>query len=137
LINALIEKYAAIGNEVPAILSQSDINKGEFSLRLFVFEMMLAQNVVVENLSEEQEKTLVLLSFDNKEMINNNPDIFSNMHDVPRFLLYAKIVINDPDFEFESVEQKNAVLNFIQIPVDLDQQIADYIENYIYEKYKQ
>ena len=137
LINVLIEKYAGIGAEIPAIRLQSDISLGRFSFRLFVLEFILAQDIVVENFSKEQEKTLVLLSFENKEIINNNPDIFnSSTHAVARNLLYAKIVINDPCFEFESIEQKNEVLGFIQTPKYSNQQTADYIENYIYEKYK-
>jgi len=137
LINSLIEKYAGISDEVSAIQSQDDIDKVRFSYRHFVFEFILGQDVVVENLSDEQKKTLVLLSFENKELKNNNPDIFSSFYDSGRYLLYAKIVINDPDFEFESAEQKDFVSGFIQNPRFYDQQTAEYIENYIYEKYKQ
>ena len=133
LITVLIEKYAVIGDEVPEIQSR----KGLFSYRHFVLEFILTQDVVVENLNEEQVKTLVLLSFENKELKNNNPDIFSGLNYVPTYLLYAKIVINDPDFEFESAEQKDIVSGFIQAPHGFDQQTAEYIENYIYEKYKQ
>ena len=134
LINVLIEKYTVIGDEIPTL---QNIDKGLFSYGFFVLEFILAQDVVVENLNEEQVKTLVLLSFENKELKNNNPDIFSGLNYVPTYLLYAKIVINDPYFEFESAEQRDEVLGFIQKPRGLFQQTAEYIENYIYEKYKQ
>jgi len=137
LINAVIEKYAVFGAEVSAIQLQSDLDKGMFSYGHLVLVFIWAQDVVLENLSEAQKKILVLLSFENKEIINNNPDIFGDMHNKSRHFVYAKIAINDPAFEFESNEQKNAVLAFIQEPRSLNQQIADYIENYIYEKYKQ
>ena len=131
LINALLEKYAAIGDE-----RESYTGKVLFSFRHFVFEFILAQDAVVDNLSEEQKKILVLLSFENIEMKKDNPDEFSGINFIPTYLLYAKLVINDPDFKFESIEQKNTVLGIIQTPRGYDQQIFDYIENYFYEKYK-
>ena len=129
LINTLIEKYASIGAEVPALRSQNNIDKGSFSNRLFLFEFILTQDVVVENLSAEQEQILILLSFENKELINNNSDIFSGMHHVARYLLYAKIMRRD---NLASAD----MLNFIRAPQGVDQRTANYLDNYVNNKLK-
>gem|GEM_PF-2051680 len=129
LINALIQKYANLIKEVTDVQSRNNIDKGMFSFRHFVLEFMLAQDVVIENLSEEQEKNLISLSFEHTKIKSNYPDIFSNLNALPTSLLYAKKLRNE--------NQANAdLLDFIKSPVFVDQSTVKYLENYINVKYK-
>jgi hypothetical protein len=122
--------------EVSDIRLKKDVEQGMFSYRHFGLEYMLAQDVVLKSLNLEQEKQLFLLSFGHKKMKQNYTDIFSNLNDLPTNLLYAKKIMNDSDFNFESAEQKSILIDFIQAPVVIDQQIMRQIEKYINVKYK-
>jgi len=136
LANVLLERYKRFGVEVSDIRLKKDVEKGMFSFRHFVLEYMLAQDVVLKNLSLEQEKQLFLSSFEHKKTRQNYPDIFGNLNDLPTNLLYAKKIMNDSDFEFESAEQRTELSNFIQAPVVIDQRIMGQIENHFNVKYK-
>jgi hypothetical protein len=136
LTNVLLEKYSRLSVNISNLRLANDIDQGKFTFRYFVLEFMFAQNIVLQNLSEEQEKRLFLLSFEHKKIKQNYPDIFSNLNDIPVSLLYAKKIINDSDFKFESAEQKKYLLNFIQAPVTIDQRIIGYVEDYVNIKYK-
>ena len=102
LANTLLEKYKRFCIEVSDIQMKKDSERGMFSYRHFVLEYMLVQDFVLKNLSLEQEKQLFLLSFEHKKMKQNYMDIFSNINYFPTNLLYAKKIINDSDFKFES-----------------------------------
>jgi hypothetical protein len=56
LVNALLEKYYGLSIDVKSVRLLNSVEKGRFSFRHFVLEFMLAQNIVLENLSEEKEK---------------------------------------------------------------------------------
>jgi hypothetical protein len=136
LTNVLLNKYRNISSEITSIKFQSAIEQGKFSFRHFVLEFLLEQDIVLNNLNLEQEKQLFFLSFEHKKIKNSNAEIFSNLNLVPTHLLYAKKIINDTNYKFESAEQKEVILNFIQIPVYIDPQIIDKIETYIKIKFK-
>ena len=136
LADVALEKYSRFSTDVLNIHSKSNIERGMLSFRRFVLEFILVQDVVLQNLTEEQEKQLFLLSFEHKQIKQNFLDIFGNLHDVPANLLYAKKVMNDSEFKFESDELKQSLTCFIQAPVTINQKRMKYIEDYIIAKYK-
>ena len=130
LTYVLLEKYQSLTTEVSDIRLQKDVEQGRFTFRHFVLEFMLAQDVVLKNLSKEQEKQLFLLSFKHMEIKRENSDIFGNLNDLPTNLLYAKKIMTDSEFRIESDEMKKRLLDFIQAPLVIDQQIIGQIEDY-------
>ncbi|MGV8139196.1 MAG: hypothetical protein AB2L20_28715 [Mangrovibacterium sp.] len=136
LINVLLKKYKNISTDITSLRSKSSVEQGNFSFRCFVLEFMLTQDIVFKKLSSRQEEQLFLLSFEHKQTKSNYSDIFSNLNALPLNLLYAKKIINDPDFKFEDAKQKKAILDFVQAPVSINQQIVDDIEKYIKASYK-
>ena len=137
LINVLIKKSQNFKEDVRSIRLQNDIEIGRFSFRHFVLGFMLAQDIVLENLSLEQEKQLILLSTENKNIKKSYSDIFGNWTDIPVNLFFAKIIINDPNLKFESDEQKKALSDFIQSPAYiLDQRIIGFVEDFVNVKFK-
>ena len=134
LPNVLLQKYRSLTEDVKDISSQNNVEQGMFSFRHFALEFMLAQDVVLKNLSEEQEKQLLLLSLEHKKIKRSYSEIFSNLNDLPINLLYAKKIMKD--FNLKNNEMKKTLSDFIVAPISVDQQIIDYIENYINVKYK-
>jgi hypothetical protein len=131
LIDVLIEKYSDFSLEAVNVRSQSLYEKGMFSFRHFVLEFMLAQDVVLENLSDEQESELFKLALEHKKIKRNFPDIFSNLNDAPVNLLFAKKVMNDN----QAADMNEALSEFIQAPTLIEQNVSDYLENYINVKF--
>jgi hypothetical protein len=136
LINVLLNKYKSLCSDVKNIRLQEEVEQGIFTFRHFVLEFMLAQDVVLRNLSLEQEKALFLLTFEHKKMKSDYSDIFSNLNIVPTNVLYVKKVMNDPDFKFQSTTQRNIFLDFVQAPILIDQQQMRIIDEFINVKYK-
>ncbi|MDR2894385.1 MAG: hypothetical protein LBU97_02855 [Alistipes sp.] len=134
LINALLVKYGRVGKEVAEIRMQSDVEKGRFSFRNFVLEMMLAQNVVIENLTEEQEKQLFKMSIEHTKTERSNPDIFGDLNALSTSLLYAKTTINDANGY--TGKRSTVLASLIKAPSYVDQEIIKYLEDCVIAKYK-
>lgn len=136
LTYVLLNKYKNITVEMTTIKSQGLIEQGRFSFRHFVLEFLFTQDLVLKNVSQEQEKILFSLSIQQQEIKDSNKSIFSNLNLVPTNLLYAKKIINDTHYKFESEEQKKIIIDFIQSPISVDEQVITKIKNYINSKYK-
>jgi hypothetical protein len=134
LTDVLLHKYETLSTDVPNLRTKSDVEQGRYTFRHFVLEYMLAQDIVCKNLKTTQEKKLFLLSSAHKKIKNEFSDIFGNMNFLPTNLLYAKRIMNDPDFKFENAEQKEKLSDFIQAPIFIDPQIMGTIEDYINNK---
>jgi hypothetical protein len=136
LTNVLLEKYQTLIKDAKSLRLQKEIEQGRFTFRHFVLEFILSQDVVFKNLNTEQERQLFLLSIEHNKIKQDYSDIFSNLNDLPRILLYAKKIMTDPNYKFESIEQKKTLSDFIQSPISIDQQTISYLENYINVKYE-
>ena len=146
-IEFLIEKYKNFLVEIEGILNLELIEQGRFSFQHFAVEMMLAQDAVLNNLSTEQEKQLILLSFEHTKMEKTYPDVFGGINSLSTILLYAKIIMNDSDFQFENDDMKQALTLYIQEPggyilvyieIFLNityQQMGNFLVAYIFDKY--
>ena len=139
LTNALIRKYKKFREDVEGVRLLDNLEKGRVSFCHYVLEFMLTQDIVLKNFNTEQKiKQFYAMSVENKVMIQNYSDIFSNyLHDLPTNLLYAKMIVNDSDFKFENPEQEKALLDFVQAPIAIDQRIIGLVEDYLNVKYKQ
>jgi len=135
LPDALIKKYVNMGLDLPDILMQSDVEKGSFSCRHFVLDYILAQDVVLNNLSVEQERALFFLSFEHTQIKSDNPYIFGNLSTIPTCLLYAKKMTRDIDAEV-SGNMRQPLQDFIQAPRLVDRNIREYLEEYAKKKFK-
>ena len=129
---SLIKKYNDLRFNVERVKAFSLLDIGMFSYRHFVLEMIIAQDVVIKNLSEEQERTLFLLTLEHTKIERNYPDIFSGIHIVPTALLYAKKVIIDN----QSAGMENALSKFIKAPSFVGKDEINYLNEYINVKYK-
>ena len=136
LIDALLNKYKNLRSDVKTIRLQKDVEQGGFTFRQFVLEFILAQDVVVNNLSAVQEKELFLLSNELKQIKNDYSDVYGNWHVIPINLLYIKKAVNTTGFIFESEAQRKGMSAFIQAPTLIEQQQIKNIEDYVNAKYK-
>jgi hypothetical protein len=136
IIDALLKKYEHLSLEIPDIQLKEDLERGMFSYRHFVLEYILAQDFVLKSLNLEQEKKLFLLSLEHKKKKQNYMDIFSELNYLPTYFLYAKKILNEAEFKFDNIEQKNILIKFVQGPVAIDKQMVGYLEDYINNKYK-
>jgi len=134
--NALLEKYRNLIVDIKSLQSNGSVNKGLFSFRHFVLEFMMAQDDFIKKLDFEQDQKLISLSIEYKKIKQLNPDIYSNLNDLPTYLLYAKKMINDSSFEIKNADLKKDLQNFIKEPRFLNQSVIEYLENYINVKYK-
>ena len=133
LTTTLIEKYYWISEDVKGLGILCPIEQGRFSFRYFVFEFMLAQDIFLKNLSEEQERQLFLLSLEHKKIKNSYPDVFSDLNGVPTILLYAKKILNDNQAR---ADMKSTLLEFVQAPVYVEQNVINYLNDYVNVKFK-
>ncbi|MDR3286841.1 MAG: hypothetical protein LBT27_05310 [Prevotellaceae bacterium] len=131
LITVLLNKYKNLTTDVTSLRYQNSVEQGKFSFRHFVLEFMLTQDVVFKNLNLEQERQLFLLTAEHKKIKNSYLDIFSNLNFLSTNVLYAKKIINDPNFKFESIEQKKAISDFVNAPLYIDQQIIGDLEKQV------
>ena len=129
--DALIEKYISLSEEVKGVRMLSFVEQGKFSLHHFALEIMLAQDAVIENLSEEQEEALFFLSLERAKMKRNYPDIFANYHNVPAALLYTKKIMKD---NIAPANMKEPMMEFIQAPLYVEQNVGNYLNEYINSK---
>ena len=95
LVNALLDKYYGLTIDIETVRSLESIERGRFSLHHFAFEMILAQDAVLDNMSAEQEMELFFLSLEHKDIKSDYPDIFGGVHNLPSALLYAKKAVRD------------------------------------------
>ena len=138
LTDVLLKKYRNLCFNVTNILSLEIIEQGRFTFRHFLLEFMLSQDFVLNNLYLKQEIQLFLLSFEHTKIINMHNDIFGSINNLPIDFLYAKRIINDPNYNFENTEQKEALSVFIREPAEryfVGRQLMDKITYYFYIKY--
>jgi len=133
LTDALIEKYISLSEEVKKVQSLSLVEQGVFSLRHFFLEFTLAQDVVIENLSKEQEESLFLLTAERAKIKRSYSDIFANYHDVAAALLHAKKIMKN---EIVPANMKDPLMEFIQAPLYVEQNVVNYLNEYINYKSK-
>jgi hypothetical protein len=131
ITNVLLKKYENLNSSFTDVRLKESIEQGRFSFRHFALEFMLTQDIVLKNLNSEQKKQLFLLTSECKKAKSRFPELFGDLNALPAKLLYAKIIVSDPEFKFESVEQKQVLSDFIKAPVHIDQRIIDNIENYL------
>ena len=132
LADALIRKSYDLRFNVANNMILKYEEEKRFSFRYFVLEFIIAQDVVIENLSEEQVRTLLLLAFENSKIKKSNPDIFGGWHYVSRALLFAKIVRNDNQIR---ADMRGTLDNFIRAPRPVGQGVSNYLEDYIKDKF--
>jgi hypothetical protein len=101
----LLKKYNDMTSNVKNLNSMNEVEQGKFSFRHFILEFILAQDIVFENLSTEQEQQLFFLNSEHKKIKNNHPNVFSQLNVVPSNLLYAKKATRTTDFKFKPVKQ--------------------------------
>lgn len=135
LIDALLKKYKKQTINIESIRTLSIVEQGRFSFRHFVLEFILAQDCVLKQLNLEQETQLFLLSQEHKTIKSKHKDIFSNVNAVPTNLLYVKLSLGNSAIKFSDAEKKQ-LSDFIQMPVDIRQQLIDDIEDQMIVKYK-
>jgi len=68
LTTVLLDKYNRLGVDVSSLRAKNEIEQGWFTFRHFILEFMLAQDIVLDNLTEKQENPLFLLCFEHKKI---------------------------------------------------------------------
>lgn len=113
---------------------KSEIEKGRFSFKCFVLDLILAQDNVFATLSNNEEQELLDITIRNLELKTEHPDVFSSLNTIPSYLLYAKKALIDSNFKFKDAKQKNDVMEFVQRPTGVDDNIIECVERYIKNK---
>lgn len=120
--------------DLDKIKDKSDIEKGKFSFQCFVLDLILAQDNVLTTLNNNEEKELLDITIQNTELKTNQTDIFSSISMLPAYLLYAKKALADSKFIFTDSKQKSAVKEFVNNPLNIDDNIIECVERYIKNK---
>lgn len=120
--------------ELDEIKDKSEIEKGKFSFQCFVLELILAQDNVLTSLNNNEEKELLDITIQNMELKTNQTDIFSSISMLPAYLLYAKKALTDSKFKFTDSKQQSAVKEFVNSPLNIDDNIIECVEGYVKNK---
>ena len=137
LVSVLLNKYNELAEYVKSVYLLESVERGMLSLRMFIFEFILAQDVVLENLNTEQERELFLLSLEHRKIKSDYPDIFGGWHYVSRALLYAKKIMLD-NAAGDYADELWEFINGRSLPMDfyIDQNTVKYLDDYINNKFK-
>lgn len=95
-----IGKFALAKNkkfplELEKLKDKNDIEKGFFSFQCFVLDLILAQENVVETLSNNEEDELLKVSIQNIELRNQQKNVFGSISTSPLYLSHAKSSISN------------------------------------------
>ncbi len=82
LSKIVLTKYRRMGKEVAEVTLLKDTEKGKFSFRHFVLEMIMAQDVTIKSMDKEQEKHLFSMSIEQTKIERNNPTIFRGCFEI-------------------------------------------------------
>ena len=112
-------------------LNDNDFDKGLFSIKWLAFEMLITQDEVLSNMSNEI-RYLLLSSFkENVKNKNDRPTIFSGINTIPSYLLFAKQIVNGEIYIQYEKEEKDIMIRFIERPVGIPEKIVPLIQEYL------
>lgn len=121
----VLAKEKKFSLELDKLNDKDDIEKGNFSFQYFVLDLISAQDDVFATLSGDDEDELLDITITNMELKIKHTEVFGNLSGIPSYLLYAKKVLGDPNFKFIDAKQKNDVIDFVNRPSGVDNNIID------------
>ena len=121
-------KFSEVLRNLPSLTSLSLLDQGRFSFNNYYLGVLVAQDVVIDNLNAELEEILLLLSLERYTIMSSNPDLFGNWPYIPVFVLCVKILLKN---DLANSNDKSELISFIQNPAPLDPNLI----NYYLEKY--
>lgn len=97
-IDCVFEKLSELPNRTKEILRESKTKQGGYSLQYLVLEYMMAQDIFIKNLNNQQKDTLGKLLMINNDIMLENPHIYGasllrNSHDA-NMSAYVKDLLN-------------------------------------------
>lgn len=120
--------------ELDKLRDKDIVEKGKFSFRYFILELILAQDNVLATLSINEEDELLDITIQNLKLKTKQPDIFGDISTTPSYFIYAKKALIDSNFNFTDAKQKNDVIEFINRPVGVDDNIIECVKRYFKNK---
>ena len=109
--------------------------KGIFSIKWLVFEMILTQDSVLSCMDKDSIDMLLSSSKENIKIKNDNPSIFSSLNTIPTYLLFAKHIMKDEAFRLFGKEDKHIITRFVENPVGVPDSVIPLIMKYIGSNY--
>lgn len=132
LYDVLLTKSKDLQFDIEKNKNASELEKGGFSVKRFVLEFLLAQDCVLMNLDEIQEKELLAVSIRNMEIKNSHTEIFGKNNVIPSYLLYAKRAVKDS--KFTDTNKKEKIVSFVKSPFRIDLDVVECINRYLNKK---
>ena len=86
LLETTISKMEEMSTSLERMEKTNNIEKGRFSFKWFVLEMILAQDVIADKVIDDHLK----LCINNLTIKKSHPSIFGRVNDVPTYLLLVK-----------------------------------------------
>ena len=112
LLNIIIVKSKSLSNEIEAIQSHDSFDRGNFSFKWFVFEMIIAQDDMLKKMFISDVKQMADISMDNLIIKKKYPNLFSDFNTIPTYLLFAKVIERSKiDIDNETYERLEKFIN--------------------------
>lgn len=124
----ILNKYGNLHKEIECVNNLSQIEQGEFSIKWFVFEMMISQDWFLNNLNQNKEKDLLATCIRNKQIKENNQHIFSSVNEIPTHLLLIKKALHDPEVYQIDEDNKKELIEFVKRPFALNDTIIQSVQ---------
>ena len=134
LYEVIITKGNSLQKEIERVYQLSEIERGEFSIKWFFFEMIVAQDEILLNFSENTESTLMATILNNKETKENFPSIFSPLNEIPTILSIVKIALQNPELYPIEEDIKDELIDFTYNPLGLNENIIKSVQMIISNK---
>lgn len=132
LLNTIIIKSRTLASEIEEIQIRDLSERGYFSFKWFVLEMIAAQDDLIREKNSSYIKQLIDISIDNLTLKGMYPDIFSDLNSIPTYLLFAK-TIKYSDIRIDN-ETSERLEHFINSPSFLDSATIKDIDKIIERK---
>lgn len=129
LPDVVLRKSRNLTNEISK-LNNNDYDKGLFSIKWLVFEMLITQDEVLSGMSDEMRSILLSSCKVNMKSKCDNPTIFSDINNIPSYLLLAKQIVYEDYIQYDK-EGKDIMIRFIERPLGIPERIVPLIQEYL------
>ena len=125
LLGVVFHKLVEMSLDLPGIEKLSNIERGNSSLKWFVLEMILAQDVMIDMINNDYLK-LCIDNLNTKKKFSS----FGKINEIPTYLLLAKKEQNS----FLGTDKEETYRNFVSKPLRVDDDIRKELQQIIKRK---
>lgn len=130
LTEVVLSKNKNLTNEITKT-NDNLYDKGLFSIKWLVFEMLLTQDSFLSSLNDDAKALLLSSCKENMKIKNGNPSVFSSLNSIPSYLLFVKQIMDGDAFKQMKEEEKDLMIRFVKRPVGIPDSLIPLILDHI------